>query len=172
MSILNQNNKYGVLLTPDAKLHRKYFDEMCKLIGIVIEYQAPKADKHWTNYAEIISNYHEKVSMGCIFNEHPDQRTLKKIGWVSELQENASLVSVAYDLPNLQVGALFWIPSGLDDGKDRLFRVVSMSNIMIYPASITCEIVPEYIDTYRPQESFRKTENLNLLGEEEESVML
>jgi hypothetical protein len=51
---------------------------------------------------------------------------------------------VPYDLPNLQVGALFEVPSGLDNGESRLFRVISMSNIMIYPASITCEIALEY----------------------------
>ena len=36
------------------------------------------------------------------------------------------------------------MPSGLDDGKGRLFRVIGLSNIMIYPASITCEIALEY----------------------------
>ena len=49
-----------------------------------------------------------------------------------------------YDLPDLQAGALFEVPSGLDDGKGRLFRVISLSNIMIYPASISCEIALEY----------------------------
>lgn len=44
--------KYGKLLTPDIKLHRKYFDEMVKLLGIQVIYRAPRKDKHWTNYAE------------------------------------------------------------------------------------------------------------------------
>ena len=54
------------------------------------------------------------------------------------------MIHVPYDLPDLQVGALFEVPSGLDDGKGRSFRVMSMSNIMIYPASIACEIALEY----------------------------
>ena len=63
---------------------------------------------------------------------------------MAELQEGSSVIHVPYDLPDLQVDALFEVPSGLDDGKGRLFRVISMSNIMIYPASISCEIALEY----------------------------
>ena len=47
-------------------------------------------------------------------------------------------------MPDLQAGALFDVPSGLDNGADRTFRVISLSNIMIYPASIACEIALEY----------------------------
>jgi hypothetical protein len=54
------------------------------------------------------------------------------------------MIHVPYDLQGLQVGALFEVPSGLDTGKGRLFRVISMSNIMVYPASIACEIALEY----------------------------
>jgi hypothetical protein len=66
------------------------------------------------------------------------------MGWVAELQEGSSIIHVPYDLPNLQVGAIFNIPSGLDNGEGRNFRVISMQNIMIYPASIACEIALEY----------------------------
>ena len=52
-----------------------------------------------------------------------------------------------FDLEGLEVGALFSVPSGLDNAPARLFRVISMQNIMIYPASIACEIAPEYLDT-------------------------
>ena len=81
-----------------------------------------------------------------IFTDHPDQKTLKKIGWVAELQEDASLIHVPYDLKGLQKGALFYIPSGIDNSAFKLFRVESLSNIMVYPASITCEVVPEFED--------------------------
>ena len=46
------STKYGVLLTPDIKLHRRYFDEMVKLIGIRVIYRSPKKDKEYTQYAE------------------------------------------------------------------------------------------------------------------------
>lgn len=162
------NNKYGKLLTPDLKLQRKYFKEMVKLLGIQVLFYAPKSSKNYTTYTEIESNYRNPQLVGCIFNEYPDQKTLKKLGWVSELQENASLIFVDYDLEGLQQGALFLIPSGLDDGKGRLFRVTSLSNIMVYPASITCEIVPEYEDTFSSDQYNHKHDSFNLLNEEEE----
>jgi hypothetical protein len=88
---------------------------------------------------------------------------------VAELQENSSIIHVPYDLKNLQVGALFEIPSGLDEAKPRLFRVISMQNIMVYPASIACEIAPEYIDTdeLTLTQDFTKT-NFNMLLDNEE----
>ena len=160
------SEKYGLLLNENIKLHRQYFREMVKLLGVYVIYRAPKANKHWTTYGEIESNYEPPLLVGCIFDQHPTQQTLKKIGWVSELQENASIIHVDYDLPNLQQGALFIIPSGLDNAKGRLFRVTKMSAIMIYPASITCEIVPEYRDTMPPDElEMFHNSNFNVLNE-------
>lgn len=164
---MNEKTKYGLLLTPDIKLQRMYFKEMCDLLGIIVSYMSPKKDKHYTTYAEIKSNYNDPISMGCIFDEHPNQQTLKKMGWVSELQEGSSIIHVAYDTPNLQQGSLFVLPSGLDDGKGRLFRLVKLSNIMVYPASIACEIVPEYENTYQESQNNFTDSSFNLLREED-----
>lgn len=160
-------DKYGLLLNKDIKLHRKYFDEMVKLLGIQVIYRAPRKDKHYTTYSEIESNYKDPILVGCIFDEHPDQQTLKKIGWISELQESSSLIHVAYDLPDIQQGALFIVPSGLDDGKGRLFRCIRLTNSIVYPASITCEIVPEYENTYENTNNNFEHNSFNLLNEEE-----
>lgn len=163
--------KYGLLLNNDIKLHRGYFDEMIRLLGIQVIYRAPLPDKHYTTYAEIESNYAEPILVGCIFDEHPTQQTLKKMGWVAELQQNSSFIHVPYDLPNLQQGALFIVPSGIDNAKGRLFRVVSMSTSMVYPASITCEIVPEYENTYVPETNDDYVHSTdNLLNEEQETM--
>ena len=164
---MNIENKYGILLTPDIKLQRNYFKEMVKLLGINVIYRAVKPGKKYTTYAEIDANYEQPLLEGCIFNEHPDQQTLKKIGWVSELQQNASIIHVRYDLPNLEQGALFIVPSGLDNAKGRLFRVVKITNIMVYPASIACEIVPEYENTYEPSLNDFTDSSFNLLNEED-----
>lgn len=167
-----EHQKYGQLLTPDIRIHRQYFREMCKLLGIRVLYRAPKIDKSYTTYREIESNYKEPILIGCIFDEHPTQQTLKKIGWVSELNENSSFIHVDYDLPGLQQGALFIIPSGLDDGKGRLFRVVKMVNEIVYPSSITCEIVPEYTDDFKSISGGKdikelvESEKLNVLNHE------
>lgn len=166
-----QAPKYGLLLNNDIKLHRGYFDEMIRLLGIQVIYRAPLPDKHYTTYAEIESNYAEPILVGCIFDEHPTQQTLKKMGWVAELQQNSSFIHVPYDLPKLQQGALFIVPSGIDNAKGRLFRVVSMSTSMVYPASITCEIVPEYENTYVPETNDDYVHSTdNLLNEEQETM--
>ena len=163
----NNNPNYGLLLTKDIKLHRSWFKQMVRLIGINVIYRAPKPDKHYTTYAEIESNYEKPRLIGCIFDEHPEQQTFKKIGWAAELQESASIIHVPYDLEGLQQGALFIVPSGLDNATGRLFRVVKLSNIMIYPASIACQIVPEYENTYEKSQSDFKHSSFNLLNDEE-----
>ena len=164
---MEMTNKYGTLLTPDIKLHRNYFNEMVRLLGIQVIYRAVKPGKKYTNYAELDTNFEAPLLEGCIFDEHPTQQTLKKMGWVSELQESSSIIHVRYDLPNIQQGALFIVPSGIDNAKGRLFRVVKLTNGMVYPASITCEIVPEYENTFEESLHDHKYTSFNLLGEEE-----
>jgi hypothetical protein len=135
---------YGILINKDIKLHRSWFKQMIALHGINCKYRAPLKNKEYDIHGDLQTGYKPEILVGCLFVEHPDQKSLKKAGWVAELQEGSSIIHVPYDLPDLQVGALFDVPSGLDTGKDRTFRVISMSNIMIYPASIACEIALEY----------------------------
>lgn len=170
---MEDRERYGVLLAPDMRIHRQYFREMVALIGIHVLYRAPYPGKHWTTYTEIDSNYEAPLLIGCIFHDHPNQYTLKKLGWVSELQENASLIEVDYDLPNLQRGALFIVPSGLDQTEGRLFRVTRLSNDMVYPSSMVCEIVPEYVDTFEPQTSYDfDNKDFTLLDNEKERMFV
>lgn len=168
MAKSNKRADYGLLLTPDIKIYRQYFREMVKLLGIQVLYYEPRPDKHYTTYTEIKSNYKEPILVGCIFDEHPTQKTLKKMGWVSELQENSSIIHVDYDLPGLQQGALFSLPSGLDGADNRLFRVVSLTNSIVYPASMTCELVPEFKDDFERSQLDHKTSDFNLLNQEDE----
>lgn len=161
-----EENKYGLLLNKDIKLHRKYFQEMVKLIGINCIYRGLKPNKKWTQYTEIDANYFPPIVVGCIFDQHPDQKTMKKLGWVSELQEDASLIHVPYDLPDIQVGCLFIVPSGIDQAQGRLFRVTQLSNSIVYPASITCQIVPEYQDTFSPGLLDHTDSSMKALNEE------
>ena len=162
-------NDYGILINKDAKLHRQYFKEMVKLLGINCIYKAPLPDKNFDKYGDLDADYYPGMVVGAIFQDHPDQKTLKKMGWVAELQENSSIIHVPYDLPHLEVGALFIIPSGLDQAEGRVFRVISMQNIMVYPASIACEIAPEYEDVDEPtlHTDFNNT-NMPLLRNDED----
>ena len=160
---------YGLLLNPDIKLHRLYFKQMTKLLGINCKFYAPLPGEEHDIHGDLRTHYAPPEVVGCIFNDHPDQKTLKKLGWVAELQENAAIIHVPYDLKGLEEGALFEIPSGLDNAKSRMFRVVEMQNSMIYPASIACEIAPEYRTTEEltSTQNFANT-NFNVLVDRED----
>lgn len=160
-------DRYGKLLTPDIKLHRQYFEEMVRLWGVQVIYYAPLPGRHYTTYAEISSNYMAPDLVGVVFEQHPDQKSARKMGWNAELQEGSSIIHVPYDLHDLQRGALFVIPSGIDHSKGRLFRVEQLINSMVYPASISCELVPEYEDTLPGSKMDRSYQDFNLLRQED-----
>lgn len=163
------DSQYGLLLNAqDLKLHRAYFLEMCSMLGVKVIHRAPRPSKTWTTYAEIDSNYYEPELVPCIFEEHPNQRTLKTLGWSAELQESPSIISVPYDLKGLQQGSLFIIPSAFDNSIGRLFRVVEITGQMIYPASLTCKLVPEYENTFSSSPSNYKANSFTLLNREED----
>ena len=84
----NIPQKYGTLLQPSIKLHRKYFDEMVKLIGIyVLYYQLKEGTEKYTFYNEQVGQTNiPPMLVGCIFDEHPTQYTLRKMQWAAELQ--------------------------------------------------------------------------------------
>lgn len=167
---LPETEKFGTLLTPDMKFYRRYFEELVRLQGIKVVYYAPRPDKHYTIHGELMSNYQDPEVVGCIFQAYPDQRSLRKRGWVVELQEGSSLISVPYDLHDLQRGALFAIPSGIDNTQGRLFRVESLLTTMIYPSSVTCEIVPEWEDTIPDNKLNRQQGDFQFLAQEDPNV--
>lgn len=163
------DTQYGLLLNQkDILLQRKWFDEMCSMIGVKVIHRAPRNGKTYTTYSEIDSNYFEPALVGCIFEEHPNQRTMKKLGWDSELSSSASIISVPYDVKGLQQGSLFIVPSAFDRTKGRLFRVTEISGIMIYPCSLTCQLVPEYENTFTDNSYVHKTNSFNLLNREDD----
>lgn len=156
----------GVLLNGNnIKLNRLYFKQTCKLIGIQVIYRAPMENKTWDGFGELDGSFYPPELVGCLFTEHPNQKTMKKMGWVAELQENSSIIEVPYDLKNLQIGALFIVPSGLDHAKGRVFKVIGMESIGVYPASILCEIAPVYENTFDRAQIQHKDNDMNLLLE-------
>lgn len=164
------NTDYGLLINSNIKLHRTWFKQMVALHGIFCDYYAPRNSKEFNTQGDLKTNYYEPERVGVIFEDHPDQKTLKKLGWVAELQENSSIIHVPYDLPHLEVGALFAIPSGLDNAPPRKFRVISMKTIMVYPASIACEVAPEYETITQQNElyDFSQSTNNVLIDNEED----
>jgi hypothetical protein len=156
--LINKNN---------IKLQRGYFKEMTHLLGINVIYRAPRENKTWDRYGELDTFYYEPILVGCIFDEHPTIWTMKKMGWNAEQNENMAVIHVPYDLERLQVGALFVVPSGIDDSKGTLYREVRMSTAMVYPASISCMLAPEYENTFEKGQLDHEKSNFNLLNTEE-----
>lgn len=79
------------------------------------------------------------------------------------------MIHIPYDVPGIQAGGIFTIPSGLDDAEPRKFKVLRLQNSAIYPSSITCELGPllEDMDEKSTVRDFRSS-NFNLLADDEE----
>lgn len=165
----------GILLNPNnIKINRFHFRQMVKLIGINVIYRAPREEhKEYSLHGELQPMidvlYYEPESVGCIFNEHTDQKTMKKLGWNAERDESTPVIHVPYDLKGLQAGALFIIPSGLDKADGRVFKVLDMSNIAVYPASIACKLGPVLKNEFEQSQLHDFTHNtMTLVREPEE----
>lgn len=160
----------GILLNPNnIKLQRFYFNQMVKLIGIITLFR-PLIDssKHYNGVGELDAYYEQPEKVGCIFDEHPTEKTMKKCGWVAELNTEASIIHVPYDLKGLERGSLFIVPGALDNSKGRLFKVLELSTIAVYPASIACKIGPVYESTYNETDLNFKNNNFSLIRDDRE----
>ena len=176
------DNPYGLLYKQDVLIQRQYFVEMTKLLGITVMYTYPKvigdnsdelsalpSQKEYSIYGEQRGKYEDWIPIGCIFEEYPTQQSLRKLGWLTELQENASIIHLPYDTPGLQRGSLVVVPMGVNSNTGRLFKVTRLSNIMLYPASISCEIVPEWENSLSESQVNNFSEsNFNVLFDPEE----
>ena len=99
----------GILLNEqNIKLHRSWFKQMTKLVGLNVCYQSPidTADdpKEYSDYGELHPTYGKGRVVGCIFDEHPSQKTMRMLGWNAEMAETTTVIHVPYDLPGLQAG--------------------------------------------------------------------
>ena len=161
----------GILISEkNLKLHRFYFKQAVRLIGVNVKYRAPRKGKKYNGYGELDTFFVDPIDVGIIFEEHPNIWTMRKLGWDSELQEGESLVHVPYDLKDLQSGGMFEVPSGLDDSQPRRFRILKMRTSLIYPSEVVCHIAPLFTSTYDATSNNYSGGNFNLLkdGDEEE----
>lgn len=163
-----KNADTGILLSEqNIKLSRSFFKEFLRLHGINVTYRAPiPTSKEYNMYGELDTNYKQPIRVSCIYDEHPTQKTMRKIGWNAELADTSVLIHVPYDM-DVETGGLFVIPSGLDNSVGRVFKVLRMSNIAIYPANIICELGPMLTNNQEkaPIEDFKRN-NFNLLDDE------
>jgi hypothetical protein len=160
--------KYGALLNENnLKLGRYYFNQAIKLMGIKLIYRAPKPSKARTMYGELDTKYQPPEFVYGILTENTDQRTMRKLGWSSQLQTDSITLQVPYDLHDLQVGSLFEIPSAIDGAKGRVFMVTELSTAFIYPSSVVCLLVPYYEDDFIQSDYEYSNSNFNLLAGED-----
>ena len=163
-----KNEDTGLLIQKhNIKLNRQFFKEFLRLHGLNVLYRAPiKTSKTYNMYGELDANYELPIKVSCIYDEHPTQKTMRKLGWNTELSDTSVVIHVPYDM-DVEAGGLFIIPSGLDKSEGRVFKVLRMTNIALYPASIACELGPMLVNTTERAtiENF-KTNNFNLLDDE------
>lgn len=146
---MDNSDTGSVIIGENIKtLSRFYFGESSGLIGMKVTYWAPLENKSYDGYGELNSFFYPPIEFYCFYNGHPDQKTLQKEGWVSELGETSLLIVVPYDTYKIQQGALFKLPASIDGAPGRKYKVISMSSISAYPDSMTCEIAPIYETTY------------------------
>lgn len=139
---MNESDTGLLLNRDDILLQRVFFQNMLELRGIKVGYYVPRKDKHYSGASELETNYKERISIKCIFEEHPTQKTMRKLGWNSEQTEAKPIIQIPYDTPEIQFGCLIEVPAGIDNAPPRLFKVTRISNIAVYPANLICELSP------------------------------
>ena len=123
-----ENKDTGLLLDKqNIELQRTYFKEMVTLLGINTIYKQPETStKTYSLNGDLEANYKPGIICGCIFEEHPTIKTMRRLGWNTERADSSSVIHVPFDLPGLQRGAQFIIPSPFDATKGRVFRVIDI----------------------------------------------
>ena len=77
-----RNEDTGLLLNEqNIKLSRQFFKEFLRLHGLNVTYRAliPNS-KDYNMYGELDTNYKEPILVRCIYDEHPTQKTMRKLG--------------------------------------------------------------------------------------------
>lgn len=139
----------GLLVRQDVRIHRAYFSEMCKLIGVSVAYQYV-VKSEMTIHSEDNSFLSVPLRIDVIFDDQPSVDTLKRLGWVTELNEQQPIViNMPYNTPNLTVNARIMIESIDGTPRPRVFKVTKIESDLEYPDAYTCAIVPVVDQTYQ-----------------------
>lgn len=130
------------LIQSDALIHRKYFKEVLDAYGVPSLYFQCKPKKDYNSSGELSSRYYDPQKTKVLFEQVPQMRTLKKLGWVTELDQQQPIVHLWYDLPGIEVGCLLKVKDPFTKSSGRFFRLSKLSGIgIIYPVGLTAQIV-------------------------------
>ena len=58
---------FGILISPDIKLHRTWFKQMLALHGINCKYRAPLKNKDYDIHGDLQTGYKPEIMVGCLF---------------------------------------------------------------------------------------------------------
>lgn len=92
----DNRNDYGYLLNKDIKLHRMWFKQLIKQYGINCIYKAPLPGKTFDKHGDLDADYLPGKLVGCIFQDHPDQKPLEK--WVELLSYKKAHLSSMFHM--------------------------------------------------------------------------
>ena len=153
------------LIKQDALMFRSYFKEMLRKYGIDgMYFQVDEATKSYNESGELSCKHLDPIPCQMIFDQVPTVGTLKKLGWVNELDKSQPLIHIDFDTPGIQPGACFNIEDPLRPGKGSLFRVTKSSVGIIYPMCVTCQIVAVLGDipekTLQPEKAIKINNDL------------
>lgn len=132
----------GMLIRNEALLQRRYFKEMCKLVGISCAYQWV-TNKEYTIHSEKNFKYSQPIRMNIILNENPTIETLNTYGWLSELGDTLPIIAhIPFDTPNLMVGCRIMLATIKGTDRPRLFDITRIGSNLEYPDSYTVALAP------------------------------
>lgn len=132
----------GMLIRNESLLQRKYFKEMCKLVGISVAYQWV-TKQEYTIHSEKNFQYSQPIRMNVILNENPTIETLNTYGWLSELGDTLPIVAhIPFDTPNLKVGCRITLATIRGTNRPRIFDIIKIGSNLEYPDSYTVALAP------------------------------
>lgn len=137
----------GLLNRNDSTIFRHYFKEMAKMIGITVIYQYP-IDMQFSIYAEENpKGFSEEIKMDIIFEENPKVTTLRKYGWVSNLDEDKPyMATLPYDAKNLCKGCRITIVPPEPLASKNVFVITDIKANLEFPDSWVCKLAPVFFN--------------------------
>ena len=119
-----------------------------------------------TIHSEDNSEYSMPVRLDILFDENPSVKTLNRMGWVSELNDQKPfIVNLPYNTPNLTVNARIIVESTEGTPRPRVFRISKIESDLEFPDAYTCAVVPVY-DQYKQKNQYTLV-NVEKINEEE-----
>lgn len=142
--------------TKDLELFRNWFKENCLLRGISVKYRYPVTEEI-SIHSEVDAQFSEEIDLNIVFEQNPNIKTLKRIGWISENPNDKPYIAMLpLDTPYLQMHSRIMIPPVGQAIPGRWFEVTAISCILEYPDCYICTLAPVF-DTKPKRDDYSET---------------